>query len=94
MNENSILLPTRNAAYRKIGDEVVIVDTANNRMMTLNASGSAIWTMLDGRAVSEIADGLTEAFQVEKAEALEDVVAFLGEMEARGLVALRPKAER
>ena len=49
MDEKSRYLPTRNAAYRKIGDEVVVVDTANNRMMTLNETGSAIWMMLDGR---------------------------------------------
>ena len=93
MDEKSRYLPTRNAAYRKIGDEVVVVDTANNRMMTLNETGSAIWMMLDGRPNGEIAGALERSFQVERAHALEDVAAFLAEMEARGLIAARPGGE-
>jgi hypothetical protein len=90
MDEDSIYVPTRNAAYRRIGEEVVIVDTANNRMMTLNNAGSVIWMMLDGSSVGEIADAVVRSFRVNRARAIEDVIAFLGEMKARGLVAAQP----
>jgi hypothetical protein len=93
MNDSVVYLPTRNAAYRKIGDEVVIVDTVNNRLMTLNGTGSVVWMMLDGRSIQEIADALVQSFSVERAQATEDVSAFLSEMESRGLVALRPTPE-
>jgi hypothetical protein len=81
-----VFLPTKNAAYRRIGDEVVIVDTANNRMMTLNETGSAIWMMLDGKKVGEIAAALAESFCVDETQSLEDSISFLQEMESRGLI--------
>ena len=93
MNESVVYLPARNAAYRKIGNEVVIVDTANNRMMTLNGSGTAIWMMLDGRSIREIVDAIVDSFLVERDRAIEDVYAFLSEMESRGLVIARASAE-
>ncbi len=85
-NENSVFRPSRNAAYRRIDDDVVIVDTAQNTIMTLNATGSTIWMALDGKSVRELADIIVETFDVEIGQALEDTIAFLKEMECRGLI--------
>lgn len=83
-----VFLPTKDAAFRRIDDEVVIVDIANNRLMTLNETGSAIWMMLDGKKVGDIAAALVLAFGVDEAQSLKDTVSFLGELEKRGLIGL------
>lgn len=83
---NNIYLPAVNAAFRRIGDDVVIVDTAHNEMMTLNRTGTEIWSLLDGRSVDEIARALTDLFDVSHDQAVDGIFDFVHEMEQRNLV--------
>ena len=86
LSKDATFIPSRTAAFRQIGDEVVIVDTDHNRMVTLNETGSRIWSLLNGQTVQEIADVLETKFQVERETALADTIAFLCELRGRGLV--------
>ncbi|MCP4603975.1 MAG: PqqD family protein [Proteobacteria bacterium] len=79
--------PAANAAFRRIGDDIVIVDTAHNQMMTLNRTGTEIWALLDGHSVDEIAVALVELFDIERNQAVADVTDFIQELERRNLVA-------
>lgn len=57
-------------------------------MMTLNETGSELWSMLDGRTVQEMIDAMEEIFEVDPGEAKLDVISFLENLETRGLIEL------
>jgi hypothetical protein len=67
----------QHVAWRKVGDETVLVDLQRNRIFGLNQSGGTLWAALDecGGAVSSAPGAPGEA-----------VRAFLLELAAAGLV--------
>lgn len=79
-------VPARGIAFREIEERFVIVHPGENRLLTLNETGSALWRCLDGRPLRAALDAVLKDFDVE-AEALHrDVVAFLERMLAEGLI--------
>jgi hypothetical protein len=76
------------AAYREIKGKVIIVHPLQEKIFTLNETGSAIWMAMDGRTVNDIASQVASAFQVDQAVSYQDTVAFLEDMMARGLIRL------
>lgn len=88
MIENeSVFVPSGRVAFRRVGEQVVLVNPDDNVLMTLNSTGSEVWEWLDGkRSVEEIAVALQQKFEVSTEEALRDVVTFLGLMLDRKLV--------
>ena len=67
--------------------EAVIIDTEANVVRMLNDVASRIWELIDGdRSAAEIAAVLVSEYDVSKEEATRDVVEFLSELEAKGLV--------
>ncbi len=82
-------LPSDSVAYRKIGQDYVLVDIQTNTIIRLNETGSEIWSCLDGRTIKDIATSISEVFEVNEEVALEDTAEFLDEMHQRGLVKLR-----
>jgi hypothetical protein len=64
------------AAWRRVGQEVVVVDLNGNRVFGLNTAGSVLWASLDesGDAVLEVSAPTKGA-----------VRAFLADLVARGL---------
>jgi hypothetical protein len=76
--------------FRKIEDECLLVPIRNNYaeldgIFVLNEVGQRIWELLDGqRAVMDIRDIIVEEFEVEPQEALEDIVAFFGQLQEIG----------
>jgi len=81
---------------RTIAGETVIVPVSSNvaqidSIYTLNDVGSLIWSMIDGRTtVDQIADALCRSYEVTLEEAAKDLGAFLGDLEAAGLVCPMP----
>jgi hypothetical protein len=77
---------------RVVGGETLIVpirakvgDLAS--IYSFNGTGTSIWKMLESpRTVSELAAGIAQEYQVEPAQAEQDVSEFIGEMKAVGLV--------
>jgi len=54
---------------------------------SFNGTGTSIWKMLESpRTVSELAAGIAQEYQVEPAQAEQDVSEFISEMKAVGLV--------
>lgn len=78
--------PTRNAAFRRIGEEVVIVDTLTNKMMTLNETGSEIWKVIESQTIAQIAGHLNARFKVTQDVALNDTRIFIEELLKKGLI--------
>jgi hypothetical protein len=71
----------------KIDDEVVMLDTRQSSYFGLDATGSAIWELLDEpRAVEELCAQLVERYEVDADTCLRDVLPFLDELVGAGLL--------
>jgi hypothetical protein len=60
----------RNVAWRRIGDETLLVNLARRRMLAVNGAGGAIWEALAGGTA--VSPG--------------EAIAFLADLEAEGVV--------
>jgi coenzyme PQQ biosynthesis protein PqqD len=87
IEDGRVFNTSRRIAYRRIGDQMVLVSPEENVMLTLNPTGTAVWEGLDGRqSVAEIAAALEQKFEVTAEQAFGDVVTFLELLLERGLI--------
>lgn len=71
-----------------MGDEVVVLDAAGQRVHRLNGSASYIWDCCDGRtSVTEIVTRLAAAFDVTEDAVSDDVHKAIAEFDRLGLMA-------
>jgi hypothetical protein len=78
-------------AWRQVGDEVILVDPtqADTVVRVFNDVAGAIWVRLDGRHdLATVAADLAAEFAAPNAEIEADVLAFVDEMVAKGLLIL------
>lgn len=69
------------AAFQRLGEETVIVLSLTRTLHVLNATGSFLWEALDRpRPLSELAELLAGAFEVDRERALSDVLAWAAEL--------------
>ena len=69
-------------------DEVVIYDGSGPQLLVLNDIAAGVWLMIDGaRSVDDITQEILNHVDAEPARVAEDVVAFLGQLEQRKLIA-------
>ena len=75
------------------GDGLVLLDVRSGQLLTANAVGAEIWRLAQARRTSqEIAGRLAERYGISLALAHRDVVAFLGTLLSRGLLAEEPES--
>ncbi|MEJ2079061.1 MAG: lasso peptide biosynthesis PqqD family chaperone [Acidobacteriota bacterium] len=68
-------------------DDLVMMSLENNNYYSLDAIGKTIWALLEEPVlVSDLIDRLTQDFEVNRGRCLDDVLAFLDELEQAGLV--------
>ena len=82
------MIVTRNpaTAWRTIEGEAVILSLDTKVFRGLNAVGSRVWELIDGRrSVDEIAELVAGEFQVAPDVAARDVSAFIEQLLAKGL---------
>jgi hypothetical protein len=74
-------------AGRVIDGLAFVVTPHDNRLHTLNATGTVIWSLAD-QAVSldDLAAGLTRRFAVDAERARADAAAFCADLVARGIL--------
>ena len=87
------MIPTRNAAtaWRVIEGEAVILSLDTKVLRGLNAVGSRVWELIDGRRrVDEIVDVIAREFATERTRVAPDVDAFVQALLDRSLVTVRP----
>lgn len=83
-----IVARTATTASRLIAGEAVILSLDTKVLRGLNAVGSRVWELIDGRrTVDEIVDVIVAEFDVARPEAAADVAAFVRELIDKGLVA-------
>ncbi len=72
--------------WRKVGEEVVILNEEGTQLCNLNQTAAAIWTLADGtKTLQEIAEGLCARFEVSPADALGDVQELAQQLIEAGL---------
>ena len=80
-------------AWRRVVDDVVVLDTVSARYHAVNSSGTAIWERLAaGATVGELVETLAASFPSAGPRVAGDVAAFLVELDARGLLEVSPGA--
>lgn len=88
----ALLAKSGNVVTRNVAGETIIVPVSNGvgnleAIFTLNEVGGAIWQLLDGRTATEaVAAVIAREYDVDEAEARQDVSEFLGILKSKGLV--------
>jgi hypothetical protein len=78
------------AAWRVYDGEAVIVSPEDSMLHTLNPVGTLIWEAADGRTTLEdIVGRVCDTFEVDRATAARDTLAFVERLRARGLLTVR-----
>lgn len=87
-NWDSQSVPKRNesVAHRIIEGNALVVMPRDATMMKFNEVGTKIWNLLGDRTLEQIAQALTEEFEVTFEEALSDTEEFISSLEQRGLI--------
>lgn len=74
-------------AWQVAGGEAVLLDLTGKRLVGLNATGSFVLPLIDGRrTVPELARAVAQRFGVAAARAEADLGVFLGDLARRGFV--------
>ncbi|HKB24818.1 MAG TPA: PqqD family protein [Methylomirabilota bacterium] len=82
-----ILSRSPKTAWRVIEGEAVILSLDTKAFRGLNAVGSRVWELIDGRrSVDEIVEVVVREFDVTREQAAADVQAFVRELLDKGLV--------
>lgn len=80
-------LRTDDLAWQQVENEIVCLDLATSRYLSINSTGAAIWALLvEGAEIDALEAQLVSVFDVEPEVAARDASAFLSELVARGLV--------
>ena len=73
--------------WRNVDGKVVGLDLRTSRYFSLNASGSALWSMLEDETdVAALVDRLTAGHGVDPGRVTGDVEAFLESLRSHGLL--------
>ena len=89
MDEQQTSKPQRHprSAARVYDGEAVVISPDQNRVRMLNSVGTRIWELADGtRTPVQIANALTEEYEVPLADAQAEVDAFLAELTEKGVI--------
>ena len=72
---------------RKLDDEMVLLNLDSGEYFGLNDTGTRVWELVaDGRSRQEVADRLTDEFEVTAEVASNHVASLLGELLDAGLL--------
>ncbi len=80
-------------AWRRVADDVVVLNTTSSNYHSINPSGSALWERLaEGASVAQLTATLAASFPDAADRAAGDVQAFLVQLDSRGLIELSPES--
>jgi hypothetical protein len=93
---DTVCLPSEDVVAREIeGDTIIVplvsgIGDADDELYTLNETGRAIWRLLDGtRTLRDVVSALTDRFDATSSLVEGDVLGFVEEMVARGILTAR-----
>lgn len=74
-------------SWRKVGDEIVVLDLRASVYFAVQGAGAAIWERLaSGAREAELVEAVLEEFDVETDQAEADIASFLADLDTRGLL--------
>lgn len=74
--------------WRRLDDEIVVLDLEGAVYYSVNASGLAVWPLLEGGAtLDEMVTVISRTFGVDEPRAAADVGAFVADLRRHGLLA-------
>ena len=73
-------------AWQQIGDEAVVMNLGQGRVLGLNPTGTLLWSLVEERDEDGLVAALVERFATDADQARADVRAFLMLLRERGLV--------
>ena len=72
---------------RRVGDETVLLDLESGLYFGLDGVGDLVWqSVSNGGRLGEAVDSIVAEYDVERAQAEADVIAFAGTLVQRGLL--------
>lgn len=81
------VIPEREVAWRRVDDEVLVLQVRTGYYYSLNGTGALVWEALaKGEAVPRICARLRREYAVAAAVAERDVSALLADLAAEGLL--------
>lgn len=84
--------PHAQTAGRVIDGEAVLILSDANEINVLNAVGSRIFELADGRhSLADIVDAIVSEYNVPVSEATEDVTRFITQLVAQNVLTLQPR---
>jgi hypothetical protein len=93
---DTVCLPSEDVVAREIeGDTIIVplvsgIGDADDELYSLNETGRAIWHLLDGtRTLRDVVSALTDRFDATPSLVEGDVLGFVEEMVARGILTAR-----
>jgi hypothetical protein len=75
-------------AARKLGDEMIVMSSADSSLFTLNEVAMAIWQSADGRTTLEsiVTSKVCAEFDVSEADALRDAEELVAQLAGHGIL--------
>jgi hypothetical protein len=90
ISSSSVVAATRDQVSSDLAGETILLSMQSAMYYGLDEVGSLIWELVrDPIRVSEISEAIAREFDVERLQCEADVIGFLRELEAKGLVEVR-----
>lgn len=87
MIERMIFVKNKDAAFRIIESQAVILTPADSYLHTLNETGTFIWELLNGKnTIEDIIDKVCEEFDADKRIVAKDISHFTEDLIRRKLI--------
>ena len=87
--DKTLHLKVDDVVWRKIGEELVVLELSTSTYLTLNIAAAHLWVVLaDGATVGELVDSLCNKYGISPEKSRNDVDAFLCALRERELVIL------
>ncbi len=83
----TVLVRTSETITAAVDDELVMMDATAGKYYGLNSVGAEIWRLLESpTSVQDLCRGLTHLFEVPSERCRTEVLQFLAQLQAKGLV--------
>ncbi|MBN2126335.1 MAG: PqqD family protein [Deltaproteobacteria bacterium] len=87
LGPDMVLIRRQDVVTRVLDNQAILLCPETRRPFRLNEAGVRIWEMMDRpMRVEEMVASIQQSYQVDRDEALPDVLAFLGELISTNLV--------
>jgi hypothetical protein len=86
--DQTLLLQGEKMTWRELGEQIVVLDLATSRYLSIGGPGAFIWKRLSkGATLTELVDLVVAEYDIDEATALADTETFLADLRARSLLA-------